>query len=412
MNELILPLDIKSLKVISQHIDSEGNIVVKVRSTNDHSTCHKCGKPATKVNGTAPMRRIQHLPIFDKPVYLEIVPVRYRCEDCEDGSTTTEQYDWVDRNATVTKGLQEYILRSLINSTVQDVAIKSGLGYKMIQTILDRLVTTAVDWCNFSELGTLGIDEIALKKGHDSYMTIISVRQNDGKLRVVAVLDGRDKASVKSFLESIPPTLRDTVKTVCTDMYDGYVNAATEVFGSRAVVVDRYHVAKLYRKPLDQLRIKEMTRLKEELDEEEYGKLNGMMWILRKQHECLSAEDKTVLELLYYYSPKLKKAHQFALKLTGIFNAHTNRKSGLAKFNRWISAVEKSDLTCFDTFIPTLKKYMPFIANYFKGRKNSGFVEGLNNKIKVLKRRCYGLFKTDTIFQRLFLDLQGYEIYA
>jgi transposase len=169
---------------------------------------------------------------------------------------------------------------------------------------------------------------------------------------------------------------------------------------------------KLYRKPLDQLRIKEMTRLKEELDEEEYGKLNGMMWILRKQHECLSAEDKTVLELLYYYSPKLKKAHQFALKLTGIFNAHTNRKSGLAKFNRWISAVEKSDLTCFDTFIPTLKKYMPFIANYFKGRKNSGFVEGLNNKIKVLKRRCYGLFKTDTIFQRLFLDLQGYEIYA
>lgn len=412
MNEFTLPLDIKSLEIVSQHIDYKGNIVFKVRSKNEHSTCHKCGKPATKVNGTAPMRRIQHLPIFETPVYLEIVPVRYRCEDCEDGPTTTEQYDWVDRNATVTKGLQAYILRSLINSTVQDVAIKSGLGYAVIQGILDRLVNTEVDWGGFNELGTVGIDEIALRKGHDSYMTILSARQNDGKLRVVAVLDGREKTSVKSFLESIPPALRDTVKTVCTDMYDGYVNAALEVFGSRAVVVDRYHVAKLYRKPLDQLRIKEMTRLKAELDEEEYGKLNGMMWILRKQHECLSAEDKAVLELLYHYSPKLKKAHQFALKLTCIFNAHTSRKSGLAKFNRWIEAVEKSDLTCFDTFIPTLKKYMPFIANYFKGRKNSGFVEGLNNKIKVLKRRCYGLFKTDTIFQRLFLDLQGYEIYA
>lgn len=412
MNELTLPLDIKSLEIVSQHIYFEGNIVIKVCSTNDHSMCHKCGKPATKVNGTAPMRRIQHLPIFEKPVYLEIVPVRYRCEACEDGPTTTEQYDWVDRNALVTKGLQEYILRSLINSTVQDVALKSGLGYAVIQGILDRLVSTEVDWTGFSKLDTLGIDEIALRKGHDSYMTIVSVRQKGGKLRVVAVLDGREKMSVKSFLQSIPPVLRDTVKTVCTDMYDGYVNAATEVFGARAVVVDRYHLAKLYRKPLDQLRIKEMTRLKAELDEEAYAKLNGMMWILRKQHECLSAQDNAALELLYHYSPKLKKAHQFALKLTCIFNAHTSRKSGLAKFNRWIDTVEKSDLTCFDTFILTLKKYMPFIANYFKSRKNSGFIEGLNNKIKVLKRRCYGLFKADTIFQRLFLDLQGYEIYA
>ena len=60
----------------------------------------------------------------------------------------------------------------------------------------------------------------------------------------------------------------------------------------------------------------------------------------------------------------------------------------------------------------SISGYMPFIANYFKSRKNSGFVEGLNNKIKVIKRRCYGLSKITTVFQRLFLDLQGYEIYA
>ena len=412
MNQITLPLDIKSLEVLSQRIDSEGNIVLRVRSTNDHSTCHKCGKPATKLNGHAPMRRIQHLPIFEKPVFLEIVPVRYICEHCDDGPTTTEQYDWVDRNATITKGLEAYILRSVINSTVQDVSVKSGLGCKVIQAALDRMVAAEVDWSSFKSLDTLGIDEIALRKGHDSYMTIVSVRQEDGKLRVVAVLDGRDKASVKSFLESIPSVLRATVKTVCTDMYDGYVYAAMEVFGSRAIVVDRYHVAKLYRKPLDTLRIKEMDRLKTVLDEIEYAKLDGMMWILRKKHECLSAEDKLALELLYQYSPQLKKAHHYALKLTCIFNTHGSRKSGLAKFGRWITAVEKSGLSCFRTFISTLKKYMPFIANYFKNRKNSGFVEGLNNKIKVIKRRCYGLSKIKTVFQRLFLDLQGFEIYA
>lgn len=412
MSQITLPLDIKSLEIVSQQVDLKGNIILKVISTNDHSTCHKCQKPATKLNGHAPTRRIQHLPLFEKPVYLEITPVRYICEECDDHPTTTEQYDWVDRNASITKGLEEYLLRSLINSTVQDVAIKSGLGYKVIQAVLDRLVATEVNWADFKSLGTLGIDEIALKKGQDHYLTIVSVRQDNEKLRVLAVLDGRDKATIKSFLQTIPPLLHASVNTVCTDMYDGYVYAVTEVFGPQALVVDRYHVAKLYRKPLDTLRIQEMARLKEVLDKASYAKLDGMMWVLRKQHECLSGKDKVALGLLYQHSPQLKKAHQFALKLTSIFNAHSSRKSGLAKFGRWIHAVTKSGLSCFRTFIATLKKYLPFIANYFKDRNTSGFVEGLNNKIKVIKRRCYGLSKITTMFQRLFLDLQGYEVYA
>jgi transposase len=65
----------------------------------------------------------------------------------------------------------------------------------------------------------------------------------------------------------------------------------------------------------------------------------------------------------------------------------------------------------FKTFIGTLEKYKNGIANYFKLRKNSGFVEGLNNKIKVIKRRCYGVLKPETLFQRVFLDLKGYELY-
>ena len=71
-------------------------------------------------------------PIFETPVYLEIVPVRYICEHCDDGPTTTEQYDWVDRNASITKGLEAHLLRSLINSTIEDVSVKSGLGCKVI----------------------------------------------------------------------------------------------------------------------------------------------------------------------------------------------------------------------------------------------------------------------------------------
>ena len=230
---------------------------------------------------------------------------------------------------------------------------------------MDRLVAGHVDWDNFKSLDTLGIDEIALKKGHDEYMTIISARLNDGRIRVLAVIECRGKADIKSFFESIPLRLQKTVKSVCTLMHDSFVYVAIEVFGPQAVVIDRYHVAKLYGKPLDKLRIKEMKPLKSELDNDEYAKLEGMMWILRKQHECRSDADKLKLELLYKHSDKLKQARSYALKLTNIFNTHCGRKSGIAKLNRWIKKVGKSAATC-----------------------------------------------VKTIFQRVFLDFQGFEIYA
>ena len=113
---------------------------------------------------------------------------------------------------------------------------------------------------------------------------------------------------------------------------------------------------------------------------------------------------------MYKHSPILKEAHVYALKLTHIFNTHHNRKSAMAKLDRWVSRVEQSQLNCFNAFLKTLKKYKSSIANYFKSRATSGFVKGLNNKIKVIKRRCYGFFKTESLFQRLTLDLAGYRM--
>ena len=64
MSGINLPLDIKSLEIISQSIDNKGNIILDVVSKNDHSTCHRCGQPATKRNGTALTRLIRHLSIL------------------------------------------------------------------------------------------------------------------------------------------------------------------------------------------------------------------------------------------------------------------------------------------------------------------------------------------------------------
>ena len=412
MTQINFPLGIESLTVISQTVDNKGAYIIEVVSNNDHSTCHKCGKPATKRNGYAPSRDVQHLSIFDTPVYLRIKPVRYQCQHCDKKPTTTEQYDWCERNATSTYALNEFMMRNLIHSTLEDVSKKLKISIARLRQSIDTQINQTVDWSSIDDLNTLGIDEISLRKGHSDFVTIVSTKSKNGNLRIIAVLEDRKKDTLSSFLLSIPDRLRNTVKHVCTDMYDGYVSAVIDVLGSKVLVIDRFHVAKLYRKPLDKLRIDEMKRLKHELDSEEYQKLEGMMWILRKKHECLSIDDKEKLDLLYKYSPKLKSAHKYAMKLTSIFNTHSSKKSAMAKINRWIQSIEKSNVTCFNSFVITLKKYQPYIMNYFKDRKNSGFVEGLNNKIKVAKRRCYGLCKTTSLFQRLFLDLQGYEIYV
>ena len=412
MASLQIPLGIDSLEIIAQSVDEQGNIVIDVQSKKTEIPCRKCGKLIHKQYGLDECLTIRHLSILDQPVYLRIKVVRYQCTDCDENPTTSESYDWVERKSTTTKALDRYLNRCLIHSTVEDVSRKEHVNYKIVESSLNRMVSTEVDWTQYEDLETIGIDEIAVRKGHNDYVTIVSAKDKDGKLSVIAVLPDRLKETVKRFLESIPDHLKKTVKTVCTDMYDGFVQSATEVFGERAVVIDRYHVSKLYREPLDQLRIEEMKRLKGELPKEEYEKLEGMMWILRKKHECLSTVEKEHLLFLYKKSPKLKAAHRHALKLTHIFNTHHNRKTAATQVERWIKQAQKNELIDFNGFIKTLEKYKINILNYFKNRKNSGFVEGLNNKIKVLKRRCYGLAKPESIFQRLFLDLRGYYVFA
>ena len=269
-------------------------------------------------------------------------------------------------------------------------------------------VPKEIDWSNIKEIKYLGIDEISLKKGHKDFVVIISTKIN-GKVVVLAVLKNRKKDTVKKFLLSIPKHLAAKVENICSDMYDGFINPAKEVFGSKVnIIIDRFHVAKNYRSAMETLRKKEMRRLKADLSEEDYKKLKNIMWLLRKKNNELGDEEKETLNLLFKYSTLLKKAYNFQNKLTSIFNQPISKKQAKRKIKQWINAVEKSELTCFNTFIKTLNKLWNEILNYFINRLNSGFVEGLNNKIKVLKRRCYGIFNTDNLFQRISIDFAGY----
>ena len=88
-----------------------------------------------------------------------------------------------------------------------------------------------------------------------------------------------------------------------------------------------------------------------------------------------------------------------------------DRDEALIKIHAWIREVKQSKLVCFNKFLKTLNKYKQQVVNYFIDRNSSGFVEGFNNKVKILKRRCYGIFNLKYFFQRLHLDVSGYDIF-
>lgn len=159
----------------------------------------------------------------------------------------------------------------MVNSTVQDISIKEDIGYEAIMGIIDRYIERDINWEDVTCLDVIGLDEISLKKGHRDFVAIITGRIETETI-ILGVLPDRTKATVKAFLSGIPQRVRHTIHSVCADMYEGFVNAAKEVFGKRVkIVIDRFHVAKLYRSGLDSLRKHELKRLQQELSEEAYG---------------------------------------------------------------------------------------------------------------------------------------------
>lgn len=404
-------LNLPDIQVLNVEI-TEREIKCDIESTHGYSICHRCGQKATKFFEHGETLTLRHLPICEKDVYLYLRTKRYRCLDCDSRPTTTERCEWYDADAKCTKAFAEFLLRALVNSTISDVSIKYHVPYDRVRGVLSRYVRGEVDWNQFKHLRQIGLDEISLLKGHGDFVTIVSTRDDQEKPLVLAVLEDRKKETIAAFLKSIPKDLRATVEEICTDLYEGFINAAEEVLPQAKVVGDRFHVAKLYRAALDDLRKKEMKELKRILDKQEYAGLKGVLWALRKKPEDLEPEEEEVLELLFKCSRDLRKAYALREKLTQIFDTKQTREDAQDAIRAWITEVKRSGLDCFDKFITTLEENLEIITNYFTHRSSSGWVEGLNNKIKVLKRRCYGIANPISLFRRIWLDLSGYEAFA
>lgn len=410
--EITIPLGIPDVQVLGVEFAASGDVIITIQSTVEGTLCRKCGAPLTQFHGLDEPITLRHLSILGRKTYLRVRPRRYRCTTCEGQPTTTQRLDWYTPKSPNTQAYERHLLLQMVQTTLADLSIKEDIGYKELEAVLDRWIACKADWRTLKRLRVLGLDEIALRKGHGDFVVLVTAQLTDGTVRIVAVLPNRKKETVRRFLESIPRASKRAIRTVCTDLYEGYINPVKAVLPHATLVADRFHIARLYRDDADQVRKAELRRLKKELPKVEYQQLKGTLWAFRKKPADLQPEEKIVLERFFGYSPKSRQAYELREQLTAIFAQDLSKEAARDQILQWQEEVRQAGVTCFETFFKTLSHWMDEITNYFVARDSSGFVEGFNNKVKVLKRRCYGIFNLGRLFQRIYLDLEGYRLFA
>lgn len=191
--ELTIPLDIPDVEILSTEITEDGRLIITVESTQETTPCGICGQEILCRYGHGQERLLRHLPVLNMRTYIKFRPLRGQCHDCETWPTTTQVVGWYQERSPHTIAYDEWLMKQLVNTTIEDVSMRENIGYDAVLGALNRQIDVEVNWSELDNLGTIGIDEIAMTKGRKNYAAVITCRQKDGQTRVLAVLPDRKK---------------------------------------------------------------------------------------------------------------------------------------------------------------------------------------------------------------------------
>lgn len=191
--QIKLPLDIPHVDVLATKQTRDGQFFITVESRKETTKCGVCKQEIPCNYGHGETVTLRHLPILGQETYILIRPRRAQCPTCLHQPTTTQKLSWYEQRSPHTKAYDQYLMKQLIGSCVKDVSLKEKVGYDAVLGALERQVDSKVNWDEIQNLGTIGIDEVAHKKGRKSYRAVITARQDDGTVIVLAVLKNRKK---------------------------------------------------------------------------------------------------------------------------------------------------------------------------------------------------------------------------
>jgi transposase len=376
-------LNIPGVKVTNYSQHSGIGIILRLESESQEAICPNCGTLSRKIHQNH-RHLVKDFPMLGQPTYLEVNRRQFKCEKCS--KPFSESLSYVKKKRKYTNRLSKSIIEQVLSSNIKSVAKKNDVSEEEIQTMLKDAAKELINEKPKS-IKRLGIDEIALVKGQKNYCVVL-VNLDTGEL--ITIIEGRTKAKIKEVLETWGEEVLSQIEEVSMDLCKTYKSVVRELMPKAQIVADRFHVIKQINEELNQQRIKEVREAKKIENEESREKvLEGLKkskYVLLKNAKDLNEAQKNKLQQVREVSPILAKMHQLKERLIRIFEKGINWLLALFLIGKWLISAQKY----FPESLKTIKRWIDEIIAYFDNRTTNGMVEGINNKLKLIKRNAYG----------------------
>lgn len=396
-------LNIQGIKVTQMSQLPGIGIILQVESIHRESNCHHCG---TKSNRLHQNHRyvVKDLSWGEQPVFLEINRRQFKCKKC--GKPFSEKLDFVNNRRTYTKRLANSTIRLVLSSDIHNVA-KQGV---VTTEEIERMLSDASKEISSkpSNLKKLGIDEIALRKGQGNYCAVLIDLETS---KLITIVNGRTQAEIEPVLNSWGSEVLEQIEEVSIDLWKNYKTLVHKLMPNAQVVADRFHVMVQVNKELDTQRKRERRQIIDSSNkskaskkiaehQSKLAKINDSKYSLLKNEENLNENQKVKLMSVTKVSPALADMHKLKEKFRKIFeNRKSNWLRGLLRIGIW----QKRAKQYFPDSVKTITNWIDEIIAYFDNRTTSGIVEGINNKLKLIKRSAYGFRDFDNYKNRCLL---------
>jgi transposase len=372
----------------------EGRVIFTIEQPRDRLRCPTCGSPVVHAQGHAD-RFLQTVPIGLKPAYVFLQVPRVICFRCE--QTRQVKVPFADPRRTYTHAFERYALELSKATTIQDTARHLGVSWDIVKDIQKRNLQRRFGKPKLKNLKEIAIDEIAIGKGHAYFTVVLDLRSG----AVIYVGDGKGADALTAFWRRLR-NARAKVRAVATDMSRAYIRAVRENLPRAVHVFDHFHVIKLFNEKLTAFR-RELYR---QLTDEEHRRiLKGTRWLLLMNPENLDPErdDRQRLQDALDLNTPLTVAYYLKEDLRQIWQ-QTNKTAARRVLEDWIRRADASEVPMLQRFARTLEEHRDGILAFYDYRISTGPLEGVNNKIKTMKRQAYG-FRDREFFKLKILGL-------
>ena len=371
----------KRVRVVDQAVHVELRSAL-VRIEPDHRywpLCSVCGGPARTVHSHS-RRFIRDLSFADFEMLLQVEHRKVWCDGC--GGVRVERLEFADASARITHRLAAYAQQLCrAGLSVHAVARHLDLDPKTVKAVDKAALQGKFGTTDYTGLQRLAIDEIAVRKGH-RYMTVV-LDYDTG--RVVWMGEGREIATVDAFFENMPKNVRNSIRAVAIDMWEGYIIAVRKWCPQAAIVFDLFHVVKAFNKVIDDIRNEEFRKA----SQDDRKVLRGSKYILLRRGDNLRRDQRLRLKDILALNERLNAVYWLKDLLVHIWS-YQRRGWARNALEGWYTVAEEMGDPALLRFANLLRRHEYGILNHCEHPIHTGKLEGVNNKIKVIKRVAYG----------------------